>query len=49
VAEDMNSNVVNISDLASQNAEQTAKINEDILTIDKLAQDVKQLIAKFQF
>ncbi|MFQ3232172.1 MAG: methyl-accepting chemotaxis protein, partial [Reinekea sp.] len=38
VAEDMNVNVVRISDLSEQNAVQTEQINKDILTIDELTQ-----------
>jgi len=49
VAEDMNTNVVRISDLAEKNAEQTEQINQDIHTIDELTQRVRGLIAKFQY
>ena len=49
VAEDMNTNVVRISDLAEKNAEQTEQINEDINTIDQLTQRVRNLIEKFQY
>jgi methyl-accepting chemotaxis protein len=49
VAEDMNTNVVRISDLSEQNAMQTEKINQDIHTIDELTQNVRDLISKFQY
>lgn len=49
VAEDMNSNVVRISDLAEQNASQTEQINRDIQTIDELTQGVHRLIEKFRY
>lgn len=49
VAEDMNINVVRISDLSEQNALQTEQINRDILTIDELTQQVRILIARFKY
>lgn len=49
VAEDMNINVVRISDLAEQNAVQTEQINKDIQTIDELTQQVKMLISRFKY
>ncbi|MDX1343961.1 MAG: HAMP domain-containing methyl-accepting chemotaxis protein, partial [Reinekea sp.] len=49
VAEDMNANVVRISDLSEMNAKQTKQINDDIKTIDQLTSQVRQLIAKFQY
>jgi methyl-accepting chemotaxis protein len=49
VAEDMNSNVVRISDLAEQNAGQTEEINVDISTIDDLAHQMRELIGQFKY
>lgn len=49
VAEDMNTNIVRISDLAEQNAAQTEQINADITLIDSLTQHVKKLVGKFQY
>ena len=49
VAEDMNTNVVRISDLSEENAAQTRQINEDIGTIDELVTSVRQLISHFRY
>ncbi|MCJ8312445.1 MAG: methyl-accepting chemotaxis protein [Saccharospirillaceae bacterium] len=49
VAEEMNVNVVRISDLSEQNAAQTAQINDDIHTIDELSKDVNKLILQFKY
>jgi methyl-accepting chemotaxis protein len=49
VAEDMNTNVVRISDLAEQNAEQTEQINANISSIDDLAHQIRELIGEFKF
>ncbi len=48
VAEDMNTNVVRINDLADRNSEETRAINADIERIDELTQSVRQLVDKFQ-
>lgn len=49
VAEDMNTNVVRISDLSEENTVQTRRINEDISTIDELVRSVRDLIAHFRY
>jgi len=49
VAEEMNSNVVRISDLSEENALQTEQINADINTIDDLTGQVRELILKFKY
>lgn len=49
VAEEMNTNVVRISDLSEENAAQTRQINEDIGTIDELVSSVRGLISHFRY
>lgn len=49
VAEDMNTNVLRISDLSEQNAVQTEEINQDISTIDGLVKDTHKIIQQFQY
>ncbi|EAR07872.1 methyl-accepting chemotaxis protein [Reinekea blandensis] len=49
VAEEMNTNVVRISDLSEDNAAQTRQINEDIGTIDELVTSVRELISHFRY
>ena len=48
VAEDMNQNVVRISDLSEDNAEETEKLVEGIRKIDSMATELNTVIAKYR-
>ncbi|GGY58001.1 methyl-accepting chemotaxis protein [Marinobacter zhanjiangensis] len=48
VAEDMNQNVVRISDLSDDNAEETDKLVEGIRKIDSMATELNTVIAKYR-